>query len=78
MIPMLMPAAASASNMSAATPGCVRIPAPMSEIFAISGSWASPRASISAASGSSASNAGRISVLGSVNEMSVCPSAETF
>ena len=47
MIPMLIPASASASNMSAATPGCVRMPAPTSEIFAISGSCASPRAPIS-------------------------------
>ena len=35
---MLMPSSASASNMSAATPGCVCIPAPTSEILAMSAS----------------------------------------
>ena len=38
MISMLMPASASASNMSAATPGWLFIPAPTSETFAMSGS----------------------------------------
>ena len=78
MIPMLIPASASASNMSAATPGCVLMPAPTSEIFAISGSCATPAAPISCASGSSARSAAAARFFGSVNEMSVCPSADTF
>ena len=38
IISMLMPSAASASNMSAATPGWLFIPAPTSESFAIASS----------------------------------------
>ena len=40
MISMLMPASASASNMSAATPGSLRMPAPTSETLATSASVA--------------------------------------
>ena len=39
MIAMLMPAAASASNMSAATPGSDFMPAPTSETFPCGGPW---------------------------------------
>ena len=45
MISMLMPASASASNMSAATPGWVFIPAPTSDTFAMPGSVVTPSAS---------------------------------
>src|SRR4029078_6968659 len=51
---MLMPSVASASNMSAATPGCDFIPAPTNEIFAMSSSTVNPAAPISAVSASRA------------------------
>ena len=45
MISMLILASASVSKMSAATPGWLRIPAPTTETFAISGSTLKPAAS---------------------------------
>ena len=54
------------------------MPAPTSEILAISGSCATPAAPISRASGSSSLLGPAELDFGSVNEMSVCPSAETF
>ena len=78
MISMLIPASASASNMSAATPGWVFIPAPTSEIFAMSASVAdASRADGRAISAKIGSARGRSS-FGSVKEMSVCPSSDTF
>src|SRR6266508_1084136 len=78
MISMFTPASASASNMSAATPGWLFITAPMSETFAMSGSHVKPAASISPAISPRIRSAFGTSSFGSVNEMSVCPSAETF
>jgi predicted amino acid-binding ACT domain protein len=78
MISMFTPASASASNMSAATPGWLFIPAPISETFPMSGSHVKPAASTSAATSPRIRSAFGTSSFGSVNELSVCPSAETF
>ena len=64
--------------MSAATPGWLFMPAPMSETFATSGSYAMPTAPISPFSCARIGSAAARSVFGSVNEMSVVPCAETF
>ena len=58
IISMLMPSSASASNMSAATPGWDFIPAPTSESFAMSSSIVNRSAPTSAVSDSSAAAAG--------------------
>ena len=75
---MLMPASASASNMSAATPGWLFMPAPISEIFAMSGSRSTPRAPISVASRSRIGSATATSAFGNVKVMLVVPCSETF
>ena len=75
---MLIPASASASNMSAATPGCERMPAPISETFAMSESCVQPAAPTSSHPASRIGSATARSVFGSVNEMSVSPWEETF
>ena len=68
---MFMPASASASNMSAATPGWLFMPAPISDTLAMSGSHVKPAASTSAAICRSIGSAAGTSSFGSVNEMSV-------
>src|SRR4051794_273980 len=78
MISMFTFASASASNMSAATPGWLFIPAPINETFAMSGSHVTPAAPMSPASSPRIRSATGTSSFGSVNEMSVCPAAETF
>ena len=54
------------------------MPAPMSETLAMSGSKAMPRAPIVSRNCGRIGSAAFMSALGSVNEMSVAPSAETF
>ncbi len=78
MISMLMPASASASNMSAATPGWLFIPAPISDTFAMSGSRSTRLAPISVDSASRMGSAIGRSVFGSVNVIVAAPSCETF
>ena len=71
---MLIPASASASNMSAATPGRCFMPAPTSETLrdvAVAGEAARARPRRRSARGSAPRGAGRS--CGSVNEMSVWP-----
>ena len=71
MISMLIPASASASNMSAATPGLLRIPAPTSDTLPMSASQVCPWASTCFAITSSTGSAVCRSACGIVNEMSV-------
>jgi len=78
MISMLMPASASASNMSAATPGWLFIPAPISEIFAIASSGSQRRAPISPQTRSRIGRAVGTSVFGSVKEIAASPSCDAF
>ena len=75
---MLMPASASASNMSAAIPGCVFMPAPTTETFATSMSVATAVAPTSAATAPRIGSALPRSVIGTVNEMSERPATDTF
>ena len=75
---MLMPSVASASNMSAATPGCDFIPAPTSESFAMSSSIVNRSAPTSAVSDSSADRSRWRSARGAVNDRSVVSSCDTF
>ena len=78
IISMFTPSAASASNMSAATPGFDLIPAPTSESLAMPSSVSYRTAPTSVTiPESTASTRGR-SARGSVNERSVRPSWETF
>ena len=78
MISMLIPASASASNMSAATPGWERMPAPIRETLAMSESCVHRLAPTSSHAASRIGSATARSDFGSVNEMSVSPAEETF
>src|SRR5262249_11792892 len=71
IISMLIPSPASTSNMSAATPGCVFMPAPTSESLAIPSSMLNPTAPMSRASASSTASSRGKSASGAVNDMSV-------
>ena len=64
--------------MSAATPGCERIPAPISDTFAIPASYRMSVAPRSSRIGFSARFTRSMSLRPTVNEMSVCPAVETF
>ncbi len=73
IIRMLTPESASAPKKSALTPGCERIPAPISEILPILSSNTSESKPTSSCTPCSAASATWPSCLGSVNEMSACP-----
>ena len=75
---MLTPELASTSNMVAATPGWVFMPAPTRLMRAMSASWVTPEAPSSLATASlTFSPVGR-SVMGRVKEMSVVPLTDVF
>src|SRR5262249_13619817 len=78
IISMLIPSRARTSNISAATPGWVFMPAPTSETRPISASWVTPAASRSSTIVSMTFRARVRSSRGTVNEMSVWPALETF
>jgi hypothetical protein len=78
IISMLMPSAAKASNMSAATPGLLLIPAPTSESLAIASSVSNRRAPTSATMLSSTAFTRGTSARGIVKLRSVRPSCEMF
>ena len=69
----LMPRSASVLNIMAATPGLVRMPAPMTLTLAMA-SLSNPPAPSSATTSCSARSAAALSSAGMVHEMSVCPS----
>ena len=78
IISMLMPAAASVSNMWAATPGWVCMPAPTRLTRAISSSALAPEASRSPCRSNTTSRAAASCSAGTVKLMSVIPSRDTF
>src|SRR5262249_59172046 len=78
IISMLTFSAASVSNIWAATPGFVRIPAPTNDTRPISASKLAPPASISTTILSTISIVRANSSLGIVNEISVWPAVDTF
>ena len=78
IISMLMLPAARASNIRAATPGLLFIPAPTSDTLAISSSTVNPEPPTSCTTFSMTVRAWGTSALGSVNDRSVVPSRDTF
>ena len=78
IISMLTDSSASVRNILAAMPGLVFMPAPTRLILAMSASWSTPAAPISAATRLTIDSAVAMSAFGIVKLMSVLPSCDVF